>query len=56
MITTAQHENLKDIINNTDRPDKISISLDMTTKTMTVIYEDMDEEWFNEVLNEEVKK
>lgn len=50
MITTAQHELLKDIINNTERPDKLTISLDTVSRTMVVEYYNMDNEWFKEIL------
>ena len=50
MITGNQHELLKDIINNTERPDKIAVRLESVSRTMTVEYEDMDEEWFREML------
>lgn len=46
MITDAQHELLKDIINNTERPDKITVRLDPVSRTMTVEYDDLDDEWF----------
>lgn len=51
MITDAQHELLKDIINNTERPDKITLRLDPVSRTMAVEYDDLDDEWFREMLS-----
>ena len=50
MITDAQHELLKDIINSTERPDKITVRLDPVSRTMAVEYGDLDDEWFREML------
>lgn len=50
MITDHQHELLKDIINNTERPDKVSVMLDPVSRTMTIEYDDIDDEWFREML------
>ena len=50
MITDKQHELLKDIIGNTERPDKINVRLDPVSRTMVIEYEDMDDEWFMEML------
>lgn len=49
MITNDQHELLKDIINNTETPYKLTLSLDHVSKSLTVQYEDLDEEWFREL-------
>lgn len=49
MITNDQHELLKDIITNTERADKLSVRLDPVSRTMTVEYDDMDDEWFKEM-------
>ena len=50
MITDAQHELLKDIITNTERPDKITLRLEPVSRTMTVEYDDLDDQWFREML------
>ena len=50
MITDDQHELLKDIINNTERHDKLTVRLDQVSRTMTVEYDDIDDEWFREML------
>lgn len=50
MITDEQHELLKDIIGNTERPDKLTVRLDHVSRTMIVEYEDMDDEWFKEMM------
>lgn len=50
MITEDQHELLKDIIDNTERPDKLTVRLDPASRTMVVEYEDMEDEWFREML------
>ena len=50
MITIEQHEMLKDIINNTERQDKLTVRLNQTSRTMTIEYEGVDEEWFMEML------
>lgn len=46
MITNDQHELLKDIITNTERADKLSVRLDPVSRTMTIEYDDLDDEWF----------
>lgn len=50
MITDSQHELLKDIINNTERPDKMTVRLDPESTTMVIEYDDIDHEWFMEML------
>lgn len=49
MITDDQHELLKDIITNTERTDKLSVRLDPVSRTMTIEYDDLDDEWFKEM-------
>lgn len=49
-MTDEQFEVLQDIIENTERPDKITVSLDKATRTMTIVYESLDEEWFKEMV------
>jgi len=48
-ITHEEHDLLKDIVNNTERPDKLTIALDHETRTMVVTYDNMDDEWFKEM-------
>lgn len=49
MICESQHELLKDIFSNTERPDKITICLDAVSRSIAVKYEDLDDEWFKEL-------
>lgn len=45
--TEAQREVLADIFENFDgNADKIKIELEPVSKTVTVVYEDCDDEWF----------
>lgn len=50
-VTTAQLEVLADIFANTERADKIGIVLDPVSRTVTVSYEDLDDEWFRELVS-----
>ena len=52
MISNEIHEILKDIICNTVRPDKITVCLDVKTNTIVIEYEDLDYEWFYEILEQ----
>lgn len=47
--TTEAQAILADVFQNSDRPDKITISLDRVSHSVTVTYADMDEEWFAEL-------
>ena len=49
MISNQQHEHLKDIFNNTEGLGKITVRLDPFTRTLTVEYYDLDDEWFREM-------
>jgi hypothetical protein len=49
MITKEQQETLVDIFTNSDRSDKMSIEFDTFSRTVTIRYEDIDGEWFNEL-------
>lgn len=49
MITPEQQAILADIFANSERPDKITVRLDPVSRTVTVVYEDLDEEWFKEL-------
>ena len=44
-------EILADIFANSERPDKMKISMNKSTRSITVTYEDLDDEWFNELLD-----
>lgn len=55
VISESQREVLLDIFENTERLDKISISTNKDTKTVTVVYEDIDEQWFFEVEGDVIK-
>ena len=48
-MTDEQHVLLQDIINNTERIDKMTVFLDPRTRSMTVEYYDLDDEWFKEM-------
>jgi len=43
-------EVLADIFTNSERPDKMSITLEPASRTVKVTYEGMDEEWFKELV------
>lgn len=49
MITKEQQETLADIFANSERPDKMTIERDPISRTVTITYEDMDEQWFEEL-------
>ena len=40
---------LVEIFGETERYDKITITLDPVSHDVTIVYENMDEEWFNEL-------
>ena len=40
---------LADIFENSERPDKINISLNSVEKTITITYEHLDKEWYREL-------
>ena len=44
-------EILADIFTNSERPDKMKISVDKSTRSITVIYEDLDDEWLKELID-----
>ena len=48
-------EILADIFENSERPDKMKISLDTDTNSITIIYEDLDDEWFKELCDNGAK-
>lgn len=48
-INKETQEILADIFENSERPDKIYLTVDATSKTITVVYENLDEEWFKEI-------
>lgn len=49
MINADQHDLLMEIFRDTERLDKITISLERNNRDMTVIYEHMDDQWFREM-------
>jgi len=49
-VNEAMQEILADIFTNSERPDKMKISVDKETNSITVIYEDLDEEWLKELI------
>ncbi len=40
---------LADIFSNTERPDKITVTLDYSSHSIKVEYDDLDEEWSKEL-------
>lgn len=49
MINADQLWTLADIFSNTERLDKVSVTLSETTRNLVVEYEDLDDEWFKEL-------
>jgi hypothetical protein len=49
MITQEQQELLAEIFSESERPDKMKLLFDRSSKSFAVIYEDLDEEWFGEL-------
>jgi hypothetical protein len=49
MITDAQREILADIFDNTEALDKITVEIDPVSRSVTIRYEDLDDEWFREL-------
>jgi hypothetical protein len=47
--TPEQLDCLTDILLDTERIDKITIDFNLDTRTVTLIYEDLDDEWFNDL-------
>lgn len=50
---TISHETLDilaDIFLNTERPDKITVTTDPVSKSVTIVYEDMDDDFYSEVV------
>ena len=54
MITEEQREILKDIFENHDSPEKIKISLDYSSRDMSILIMDLDDEWFSELKKEAI--
>lgn len=48
-MTEAQQECLVDIFSNMNAPEKVIIKLDPSGHNVTIIYPDMDEQWFAEL-------
>ena len=55
MINADQLWILADIFCNTERLDKVSVTLSETTRNLVVEYEDLDDEWFKELTAAENK-
>ena len=49
-ISDKQQELLEDIIENTEAYESITVKLDLPSRTMTIEYYDLDDEWFKEML------
>jgi hypothetical protein len=50
MISEEQHELLEDIFCNSERHDKMRVRLDPGSRSLVVEYDDLDDEWFKEML------
>lgn len=48
-MTEDQRELLLDIFENTEAINKISITLEPLSRNITIVYEDLDDEWFREL-------
>lgn len=48
-ITKDQQEILAEIFSESERPDKMSITLN-TDRSVVIVYDDLDDEWFNDLL------
>lgn len=48
-MNEEERELLLDIFENTEAPEKIKIILDPLTRDVTIVYEDLDDEWFREL-------
>ena len=40
---------LCDLLCNTERPDKITVTTDPVSRSVTIVYEDMDEDYYSEI-------
>jgi hypothetical protein len=40
---------LCEIFCNSEAPDKITVTTDPVSKSITVVYEDMDQQWYGEI-------
>lgn len=52
MITESMRLQLLDILENTEALDKITVTADHTSRSVTIYYEHLDDEWFREVCDE----
>jgi hypothetical protein len=50
MITQEQQELLAEIFTESQRPDKMNLRFDRCSNSVTVTYEDLDEQWFHELI------
>jgi hypothetical protein len=50
MITEEQREILADIFVNTEAIASVTIALDTVSRSVVITYEDLDDEWFNELV------
>lgn len=51
-VTEGMRALLLDIFEMTERLDKITVRLDPVSRTLTVVYEDLDDGWFREATAE----
>ena len=49
MITDEQRAVLAEILTYTEALYKIDLSVDPVSRTITVVYDDLDQEWFREL-------
>jgi len=50
-VTEEVQEILADIFSTSEMPDKMGISVDKLTRAITVVCEDLDDEWFKELID-----
>ncbi len=48
-VNEDTQEILADIFKNSERPDKMRINLNKASRSITITYEDLDDEWFKEL-------
>jgi hypothetical protein len=46
MISPRLRDLLEEIVRDTERLDKLTVQLDLVSRTLTIVYEDLDDEWF----------
>lgn len=49
-VNSDIQEILAEIFSESERPDKMKIELDPVTRRLIVVYEDIDNEWYNDLI------